>query len=370
MPYDVYELPEYPQKSDMWRELQNERRPIVIYGMGNGADKLISRFEKLNIKFADIFASDGFVRGHSFHGVRVKSFSEIKELYPDFVIALSFASNREEVLSLFSEIDGKYDMYIPDMPIAGEEYFDSNFYNLHYEEISRAYNSLFDSDSRNCFAAVVNYKLSGKLSYLLAASSTKDELYALLNSGKKISAYIDAGAYNGDTLKEALAYFKELKSAVLVEPDKRSFKKLSTFSKTVSGVDLTLLNAALWSCEGISEFSSSGNRNSSINSTASFENKTTEITSLTLDNIEKSVIDYIKYDVEGAELEALLGSHETIVKDKPVLLVSAYHRSSDLFSLINYLSVRYPFYNLFLRRLKCVPAWELDIIALPKKLCY
>ncbi len=351
----------------MWEALKNEKRPIVIYGMGNGADKLIARFNELNIEFRDIFASDGFVRGHSFHGIRVKSFSEIKELYSDFVIALSFASNREEVLSLFLELDGKYDMYIPDMPVTGDEYFDSNFCNAHYDEILNAYNALSDEESRNTYAAVINYKLTGKLYYLLSAYATKDELYSLISSRNGIESYLDGGAYNGDTLKEAIHYFPDLKEAILVEPDKRSFKKLSAFADTLSEPKLTLYNAALWSSDGAASFISSGNRNSSINSTASHENKTVETEISTVDEIAKSKIDYIKYDVEGAELEALIGSSLTIERDKPVLLVSAYHRSADIFSLINYLKERYPFYDLYLRRLKCVPAWELDIIALPKK---
>lgn len=366
MPYDLFKLPEYPVKEDMWKKLKSEKRPILIYGMGNGADKLISRFSELNIDFADIFASDGFVRGHSFHGIRVKSFTEIKELYSDFVIVLSFASNREEVLTLLASIDEKYDMYIPDMPVAGEEYFDSNFCNTHYSEILNAYSSLSDEKSKRCFAAVINYKLSGKLSYLLGAYSEKDALYELINSGKNIETYIDGGAYNGDTLKEATEYFKNLKSAILVEPDRRNFKKLSAFSETLTEIDVSLFNAALWSSTGKLDFSSSGNRNSSINSTVSFENKKQETEALTVDKISGKRIDFIKYDVEGAEDEALLGSHETILRQKPVLLVSAYHRSCDVFSLINTLAKKYPFYDLYLRRLKCVPAWELDIIAIPK----
>ena len=70
-------LPEYPVESDMWDTLASETRPIVVYGMGNGADKLIERFDKYGIKISDIFASDGFVRGHFFRGFRVMSFSEI-----------------------------------------------------------------------------------------------------------------------------------------------------------------------------------------------------------------------------------------------------------------------------------------------------
>jgi FkbM family methyltransferase len=280
---------------------------------------------------------------------------------------LSFASNREEVLALLSEIDGKYDMLIPDMPVAGEEYFDSNFCNTRYQEILSAYSSLQDEESKNTFAAVVNYKLSGKLSDLLSVYATKDELYSLINSRKNIQSYVDGGAYNGDTLKEALYYFPDLKEATLIEPDKRSFKKLSAFADSVFEKKLNLYNAALWSSEGSAAFISSGNRNSSINSTASYENKTTEIEKATVDKLVKGTQDFIKYDVEGAELEALLGSDLTIKKDKPVLLVSAYHRSRDVFSLVNYLRESYPFYKIYMRRLRCVPAWELDIIAIPDK---
>ena len=91
MIYKKIGLPKHPIHEDMWDALSKESRPIVVYGMGNGADKLIKRFEKYNIEIADFFASDGFVRGHSFHGKRVKSFSEIKAEYSDFVVVLSFA---------------------------------------------------------------------------------------------------------------------------------------------------------------------------------------------------------------------------------------------------------------------------------------
>ena len=53
---------------DIWTYLENTEKPIVVYGMGNGADKIIDRLTERNIKVADFFASDGFVRGHCFHG--------------------------------------------------------------------------------------------------------------------------------------------------------------------------------------------------------------------------------------------------------------------------------------------------------------
>ena len=80
MSYEKYTLPEYPVKSDLWDEIGRSDIPVCVYGMGNGADKLFLRLgeECAREKIKEIFASDGFVRGHSFRGYKVKSLSEIK----------------------------------------------------------------------------------------------------------------------------------------------------------------------------------------------------------------------------------------------------------------------------------------------------
>ena len=74
-------------------------------------------------------------------------------------------------------------------------------------------------------------------------------------------------------------------------------------------------------------------------------------------------IDYIKYDVEGAETEALLGSRAIIQRDTPALLVSAYHRSADLFRLPLLVHELNPDYKLYLRRMAGVPAWDINLYA-------
>ena len=367
MPYKEFKLPEYPYDCDIWDRLKKEERPIIVYGMGNGADKLIKRLSEYGIEVADFFASDGFVRGHSFHGKRVKSFSEIKDTYPDFVILLSFASNRQDVIDIFSELNKKYDFLIPDMPVTDEnEYFDRNFYNKNYESIMKAYEALSDTDSKNLFAAVINYKLTGRLEYLLSAYSTKEEIYLKIGK-KRIEVLIDAGAYNGDTLREAISFFPDLKKAYAIEPDKKTFKRLEKYVENTAFPEICALNAAAFSENGTGDFIGSGNRNSSVNSTASYQHKDFEIPLVRLDSVAASdKIDYVKYDVEGTEYEALLGSEGIIERDKPALLVSLYHRSKDIFFLINYLSEKYKDYDLILRRTLCVPAWEINLIMLPR----
>ncbi len=358
------QLPPYPCEADVWDILARDPRPIVVYGMGNGADKLLSRFETYGITVADFFASDGFVRGHSFHGKRVKSFSEIKDEYSDFVIVLSFASGREEVLSLFRALDEAYTLYIPDMPVAGDRYFDRAFYNENYASVVAAYEALSDDISRAVFASVLHYKLSGKLAPLMAHTQKREEILSLLPSDMRVM--LDGGAYHGDTAKEALSAFPMLEEVLAVEPDKKIFKKLSRVAEAEPRI--SPIFGALWKEAGEATFFGSSNRNSSLVS-ASYEHREDTVPLLTVDALAQDRhVDYIKYDVEGSEREALEGSMRTIAKDMPALLVSLYHRSEDIFSLILYLRDRLPDgYSLHLRRLAVVPAWDLDLIAVVKK---
>ena len=367
MPYSNFDLPEYPVKRDMWDEIAASGKPVAVYGMGNGADKLFARLEKYGVAPAAVFASDGFVRGHSYRGYKVKSFSEVREeLGSDLTVIVSFASGRSEVIDLIKDITAHYNVYIPDMPVAGEEYFDKDFYNANYESIAAAYSALADADSKNAFAALVRYKLTGRAEYLFAAYSDTADLYSLLPGDIRVA--VDAGAYNGDTCRELISYRPEVEHIYAIEPDARNYKKLVKFvDGGTAGAAITPINAAVWSCDTSGSFTGSGNRNSSVSSTASYENRQEAVQLITVDSAVKGRTDYIKYDVEGAELEALMGSHGVISAAHPALLVSAYHRSEDIFSLVNYLKGKYPEYKLFMRRTLCFPAWEIAVIAVLEK---
>ena len=76
------------EKQSSWDRLKAEKRPIFIYGRGDGALKIMSVFREKNITVAGIFASDDFVRGHSFEGYRVHKLSEIEEAVDDFKVGI------------------------------------------------------------------------------------------------------------------------------------------------------------------------------------------------------------------------------------------------------------------------------------------
>ena len=91
--------------------LKNTDKPILLYGMGNGADMIIKVLESYGISYEDTFASDGFVRGHSFHGKRVLSFSEAKEKYGDFVIIVTFAVHDDKTMNFISDLSDSFELH-------------------------------------------------------------------------------------------------------------------------------------------------------------------------------------------------------------------------------------------------------------------
>jgi FkbM family methyltransferase len=226
------------------------------------------------------------------------------------------------------------------------------------------YELLEDDLSKHIFKNVILYKLTGKIDYLFDAQSDKDECYNSLLDAKSIRTYADLGAYNGDTVRELLRYAPQLERVTAFEPDRRSFRKLCEYCDTVSYPIIEKINAAAWSCDTTLTFGDEGNRNSGIFA----KGKSIEVAATSLDRaLDGRSVDYVKYDVEGCEKEALDGSADTIRSCRPKLLVSLYHRSEDIFALPLLLSELCRDYRFFLRRYRYIPAWDLNLICVPRE---
>ena len=346
---------------DLWERLCAEQRDILLYGMGNGADKILSVLDTRGVRVAGVFASDGFVRGQSFHGMRVQSYSEICAQYaPDAcVILLAFGSARPEVLALIRAVAARYEVLVPDVPVCGDTLFDADFYDAHLHELDRARHLFCDEASRALFDSIVDYKLHGCLNTLLAATDGRDPL-ALLDTAS-ITRMADLGAYTGDSARELFGT-RTPALVLAVEPDRRSFAKLEKWASTLPGGAVECHNVAVLDRNGEQAFDASGNRNAGLCTGRAAQTVQTR----TLDTLLAGrAVDYIKYDVEGVEKEALLGSADTIRRHRPRLRVACYHRSEDLFSLPLLLASIAPNYRFHFMRAQGVPAWDLDILALP-----
>ena len=350
-------------KQDLWEYLSEVRRPIALYGTGDGADKIISVLERYGLKdlIAAVFASDGFVRDRMFHEFKVISYSECCEKFgdTDFIVLVCFGSSRPEVLEQVARIKSERELYVPDVPVYGDILFTREFYESSKGSIEDIYPRLADDASRTCFENYINYKLTGDISYLEKAESDPDDEFELLK-GISEGCFVDLGAYYGDTLIRYLNRFPCLNKAVAVEPERHSFKKLKECAADI-GSDITCINALVGSHTGTEKVSASRGRGTRALAASNVElKKTIDIDVVTVDSISPDNVSFIKFDVEGSEADAIDGAKETIRKFRPAMKIACYHRSEDVFAIVKKVMEIRDDYKIYIRHTRCIPGWDTD----------
>lgn len=349
-------MKELADVTPLWENLKKATKPILLYGMGNGADMIIKVLDSLSIAWQDTFASDGFVRGHSFHGKRVLSFSEAKEKYKDFIILMTFAVHDDKTMNFVKELSEKYEIYSPTVCVVDGTPFTFDFFKENEHLFEKAYSLLSDDKSKEDYINVLKYKISGKTQFLFKAHSEKMKIYSDILKLEDNEVFVDLGAYDGDTIREFLSAVKgKYKKIIAFEPDSKNFRKLT--EKTEDLNDVERYNIGAWNKNEILHFAKKGGRNSRT------EVGGVPIEFDSVDNIVKEAITLLKMDIEGAEMKALEGAETSIKKYLPKLYVCAYHRNEDMFSLILKINELCPKYKIFFRQHPYLPAWESNIYA-------
>jgi FkbM family methyltransferase len=345
------------EKRSCWEKLALETRPIFIYGMGDGAEKILTAFSRFNIRAEGVFASDDFVRGHYFAGFKVMKYSEVELKYGDFVIVLAFGSSDEEIIERVRKMSQQHTLYIPDVPVVGSGLFTYDYCLENAEKIQAVYDMLEDEYSRKVYAAIINFKISGNMKYIDEAATSKAEIYREIIKPNLYESYVDLGAYNGDTVKEMLSLTKDrYVSIYAVEPDRKNFRKLCR--STEDKKHIKAYNAVSWCCDTQIPFSTKAGRQSSVSSSGE------PIDAKSVDSIlEGSQATLIKMDVEGCEREAIWGSVRTIKRYKPRLMIALYHRNEDIFELPLLVKKLNPGYKCYIRHQTYIPAWETNLYA-------
>ncbi|MFB6200002.1 MAG: FkbM family methyltransferase [Candidatus Nanohaloarchaea archaeon] len=135
---------------------------------------------------------------------------------------------------------------------------------------------------------------------------------------QKSDTVVDAGAYPGGFTIFAA---KKGKSVVALEPDKKNSNILRENLKLNGLENVEIIEKGLWSEE--TELSFNSNKEaSSIDQDGKNKIQVTK-----LDNLSNKLqnIDFVKMDIEGAELEVIRSSSEVLKSVKPFFSIAAYH---------------------------------------------
>jgi FkbM family methyltransferase len=155
---------------------------------------------------------------------------------------------------------------------------------------------------------------------------------------------IDAGACEGFFTRYAL---DKGATVIAIEPIKALSEALEkTFADEGIQKRVSVINAAVGSTRKTGRIAK--------NDHAVFESHLDDagidvVDIIKIDDIETSKIDVIKMDIEGGEVDALLGAREIIMRDKPKLSIAVYHEYENAKDIIRYLREIRPDYSIMHR---------------------
>lgn len=177
--------------------------------------------------------------------------------------------------------------------------------------------------------------ISFKVSYVPAFEIGNDliALRGYLGDSKVVrgNIVVDAGA-SGSGI--ATMYFSRLVGdtgkVIALEPDKENYKILQKNLELNNINNVIALNKGLWRNEAVLSFDSSmGESSSVLFSDQGGIGKQIKIPCVDLDSLLKDLglprVDFIKMDIEGAEIEAFEGMKQTLKMGSPSLAVASYH---------------------------------------------
>jgi FkbM family methyltransferase len=305
--------------------------PIVVFGAG----KLGRRVARAVAALAFCDNNDA-LWGASIDGLPVISPSEAIRQFPDatFVVAIWHPSRTESMTDRIAQLRAlgaeRVSAFTALLPAFGDlllpHFFwaTPTYYAWHEEEIARA-RVLFDAAGRDEFDRQMQLRTGDHSGQIIDAGIQyfPNDLFRLSDD----EIFVDCGAYDGDTIAEfrrvSNDHFAHL---VAFEPDSVNFSALQA---AVNGDSrITLRPYATGGRRERLRFSNAGT-GSHISPSG-----TCEIEAITLDEALGDLKPtYIKYDIEGSELDALDGAQETISRHHPKLAVCVYHLPDDLWRI-------------------------------------
>lgn len=210
--------------------------------------------------------------------------------------------------------------------------------------------NLADQESRDIIHNRCKTFLTGDLSYIDKNEiNSHSYFFTGFLSNPSDEVLFDCGAFTGDTIEDFVTFTnKKYKKIVAFEPDEKNVKRLNAFiNNKIENV--VVIQKATGDKNGKVAFLNNGNM---FSKTVDVKDSSDELSVdiVRLDNY----IDYhptlIKMDIEGAELDSLIGATQIIKTLKPKLAICIYQMPFDFYEIPKFLKSLVPEYKFKVRQ--------------------
>jgi FkbM family methyltransferase len=319
-------------------------RRLVLFGAGGFGRRTLAGLRSLGIEPLAFADNNRALWGNSVHGVPAMSPADAARTFGDnaaFVLTIWNGQAKDRMADRVRQLQElgcqrvipagmlfwKYpDGFLPYYPLDRPHKLLQRA-----DEVRRAFALWSDDGSRREYVAQIAFRL--RLNYdCLGRPGPEEHYFPDLFRLLPDEVLVDCGAFDGDTIAAFVRQQGERFSRILAfEPDPLNWSRLQ---KTLAGLPepirskIACFPQAVSASSGTIQFDSTGTDLSSMGS-GSLSVDCVELD----DALRECAPTMIKFDIEGAELDALSGGRRTIRRRRPILAVSAYHQQSHLWEI-------------------------------------
>lgn len=332
-------------------------RKIILWGAGFNCVDTIQGIGKDNIEA--LFDNDSSKWGKEIMGITIRNPKELGEIMEkDTPIVISTSSHMYEIAREL--IDNRKvreeQLYANTKDILEKNRFKTDVIQMNANRIKNVYNMLQDKESKEYYINFIKGSLSRNPLYFRENPRSvgvyeykTDEAEVGVSKGDII---VDAGAYIGDSAKLFLNKTEHTCEVYCFEPVKGNYNVLKEWIEKEKVKNVFAYNLGLGACKRTEKIYSK--EEVTVFGSFELERSETECPVInemlieTLDDVmDSKEVDYIKMDIEGAEMSALRGASHIIETQKPQMLISAYHRIEDMWEIPEYVLSLNPAYKVF-----------------------
>lgn len=305
------------------------RSRIGIWGTGLGGRMVCEVLREVDIEVQFFLDNDRNKIGTEIQGILVKGIDEI----PSDSLVIIAANVKYKIHEQLKAISIEY-MYID--PIWLHSCGNINVYKIiekNGQQIDSVYNMLKDDISKRVYRNILLHRAVHSIELIWEVYS-EHQYFANDLVQQVRGCFVDCGAFQGDTLKKFLQYSDGSTYRYFAfEADYCNYDVLKNYCTEKSLKNVYPLNLCVWNRKERLYFNCTGDMSGKVIGDKK-EQDVVEMMANSIDNVLfQENIDFIKMDIEGAEINALDGAKKSIMKSKPILAISAYHKLEHLWKI-------------------------------------
>ncbi len=306
-------------------------KKLIIFGTGNTSLLYINSFVRENLNIYAFCDNNINKIGKEFFNKKIISFDELKNIKNAYVLICS--QNVENSLAIKKHLDDNNII---------NDYMDYYIFLKHKKEVLKVVDLLSDNESKETYLDIVYSRMTNTIIEDKLFSKNQYFAYREFYVPNEKQVFLDLGAYVGDTLEEYInTHYGIFDRIYAFEPGEKCYKALENRVErlekewVIGKSQIKLINNPIGKEQkNVKQINSSTNHLVGTIMIDSDENS--ENCSLTINLCEyfkNQHVSFIKADIESYEYDMILGAEGLIKKDKPIMAISIYHNSCDMFEI-------------------------------------